>query len=673
MARLSSRVSNTFYLWLFLFPLLGILTTSASSTAQDNNRFESDLIVVTATKLAEPVRDIPRNVTIITAQDIQQASSKNIVDLLAREAGLTLRSPFGSDKQAVVDIRGMGDTAVSNVIVMVDGIKINSPDLTGPDFSSIPLDQVERIEIVRGAGSVIYGNGAVGGVINVITKKAGKKTKARLREVYGSYQTMETRASYSGTRGPSEYYLNAGYYGSDGYRDNGRSGKKDAGLKFGHDLTSRLDLSFSGSVYEDDYGLPGTVSLADQGQRALRIRTASPDDSGKTTGGKAVAKAEFEGGRWGELTAQAGYRFRDNSYVLGFTPLLSRSDQTDRINEETRFFMVNLAREYDLFEQAHMLLLGLDYYKTDYLRTEFSRDQRKNSEIRDLGVFIFNQWSLTERLSLNWGIRLNEFTGRFRSDNHQKFGGVKRWVNGQEERKTWSNQAYDLGFLFSLPTGLALFTSYAASFRVPNVDELAQAEPGLSPQKGRHLEIGGRAEMWANTEITLTFFQIRISDEIFFGEGLTGGIALNRNYDQKTIRNGLEADVKFFPVDSLYIWANGSYTDARFSLRNTFMPLVPKYKFSLGLEWRFLKPASISFAGMWVGSRYDGNDETNDRFAKLKPYKVLDGKITYQYKNFYVLAGIKNIFDELYSTSAYSERYYPMPGREFYGGVEWRY
>jgi outer membrane receptor protein involved in Fe transport len=103
------------------------------------------------------------------------------------------------------------------------------------------------------------------------------------------------------------------------------------------------------------------------------------------------------------------------------------------------------------------------------------------------------------------------------------------------------------------------------------------------------------------------------------------------------------------------------------------MPLVPKYKFSLGLEWRFLKPASISFAGMWVGSRYDGNDETNDRFAKLKPYKVLDGKITYQYKNFYVLAGIKNIFDELYSTSAYSERYYPMPGREFYGGVEWRY
>ncbi|MBW2624337.1 MAG: TonB-dependent receptor, partial [Deltaproteobacteria bacterium] len=176
-----------------------------------------------------------------------------------------------------------------------------------------------------------------------------------------------------------------------------------------------------------------------------------------------------------------------------------------------------------------------------------------------------------------------------------------------------------------------------------------------------------------STEITITFFQTRITDEIFFGEGLTHGVALNRNYDEETVRSGLEADLKWYPLDSLYLWANSAYADARFSIRNTFIPLVPKHTFSLGLEWRVSEPFSVSLAGVWVGSRYDGNDETNDRFEKLPPYKALDTKITYQHKKWRLFAGIKNLFDELYSTSAYSERYYPMPGREFYGGVEWRY
>ena len=134
-----------------------------SETGEIPPRFELDEIVVTASAMEEPIRSVPRNVTVITREDIEQAPSKNIVDLLNREAGINLRSLFGSDKQAVIDIRGMGATAASNVIVMVDGIRMNSSDMSGVDFSTIPLEMIERIEIVRGAGSVLYGSGAVGG------------------------------------------------------------------------------------------------------------------------------------------------------------------------------------------------------------------------------------------------------------------------------------------------------------------------------------------------------------------------------------------------------------------------------------------------------------------------------------------------------------------------------
>ena len=121
--------------------------STGQESADDSPRFELDEIVVTASATEEPLKTVPRNITVVTREDIKQAPSKNIVDLLSREAGINLRSLFGSDKQAVIDIRGMGATAASNVIVMVDGVRMNSSDLSGVDFSTIPLEMIERIEI----------------------------------------------------------------------------------------------------------------------------------------------------------------------------------------------------------------------------------------------------------------------------------------------------------------------------------------------------------------------------------------------------------------------------------------------------------------------------------------------------------------------------------------------
>ncbi len=161
-------------------------------------QYELDAIVVTANKVQEPISDIPKHVTVITSEDIKESSAKNIIELLTKEAGVNVRTTFGNDKQAVVDLRGMGDTAASNVIVMVDGLELNAPDQSGPSISSVPIEQIERIEIVRGAGSVVYGSGAVGGVINIITKKAGETPMVDFYSSYGSYDTFDNRASIDG-------------------------------------------------------------------------------------------------------------------------------------------------------------------------------------------------------------------------------------------------------------------------------------------------------------------------------------------------------------------------------------------------------------------------------------------------------------------------------------------
>ncbi|MBW2309567.1 MAG: TonB-dependent receptor [Deltaproteobacteria bacterium] len=636
-------------------------------------RFELDEIVVTASRIEEPIRTIPRNVTVITSGDIEQAPGNSIVDLIARESGLHLRSFFGNDKQAVIDIRGMGDTAPSNVVVMVDGVRLNSPDLTGPDFSSIHLDQVERIEIVRGAGSVIYGDGAVGGVINIITKEGRKEPEVCLYTSYGSYATFDGRACYRGSSNNLNLAAMGDYYDSDGYRENGYFQKKDASVKTGYDPSDYVSFRLAGSLHQDECGLPGPVSKENKDIMEKRTTTDRPHDYGETTDWRVVGDVEIWLGKWGMLSAKRGYRIRDNSYIIGYSPLISETDQTDTIDEDTKSLILGYNKDYDAFGLHHGLQCGIDYYVTEYVREERSRDQRKNSETKPIGGYLSNDWHLTKDLLLQWGYRYNEYKGRFREDLRKSFNGIKRWVNGDITEKKLTHNVYDAGLVYAYRPEATFFSGYATSFRIPNVDEFARADEYLKPQQGRHLEIGGRIHLGDTMEWAVTLFRAEIEDEIYFGEDPLTGESFNRNYDEKTMRRGVETDVRIYPTDSMYLWGNYTYTEAKFEDKATFVPLVPRHKASVGVEWNILKPLVLSLTGTFVGSRFDGNDENNNRYEKLDCYTVLDGKLTFTHRGFTLFIGVNNILDELYSTTAYSESYYPMPTRNAYGGLEWRF
>ena len=159
-----------------------------------------------------------------------------------------------------MDIRGFGETGPLNTLVFVDGRRVNEIDLSGVDWTQIPLDQVERIEIVRGAGSVLYGDNAVGGVINIITKKPEKPFSAKGEVVRGSYRYHKESGSVGGKWGPFSAILNAGYNATDGYRENGFLRAKDVGGKLIYDLNENVSFNFSGGFHKDDTGLPGGLS-----------------------------------------------------------------------------------------------------------------------------------------------------------------------------------------------------------------------------------------------------------------------------------------------------------------------------------------------------------------------------------------------------------------------------
>ncbi|MBN2374360.1 TonB-dependent receptor [bacterium] len=621
-------------------------------------RFELGEIVVTASKTEEQINDIPKNVTIITNQDIEQATSNSIVDLLARESGINLRSSYGHDKWAGIDIRGMGDTHASNVIVMLNGVRLNPPDMAGPDLASISLDQVERIEIIRGAGSVMYGNGAVGGVINIITKKGTQTPHACLFSSWGSYDTKDLRTSFSGSIKNLSLNGNAAYYDTHGYRDNGGIEKRDASLNTVYGVNEDFNLMLNVSIHEDTYGLPGPV---EKGESEI---TYWPEDSGDTMERRYTGGVEIDLGVFGLITAQRGYRFRKNRYIMGYNPMITARDQTNRIDEDIRDFYLNYTKGYSFWGQMHRLKCGIDHYETEYIGERYSGNIRNNCIAKNLGFYFANDLSLTDEFMFRLGYRSNLYKDRHRIDDFEE-SIQPRWINGDVLERKWVNDAYDAGLVYFPSQNLSLFTNLATSFRIPNIDELAGANGDLHPQEGIHLEFGIRQRVREKMEISITHFRIKIDDEIYYGQGA------NRNYDDKTLRRGLEADIKLYPMESLYLWGNYTFVEAMFEKRDTFIPLVPKHKSSIGLEWQFFDSFLLGFTGTFVGPCFDGDDKENNIYEKLGGYEVMDVKFTYIYKCLRLFLGMNNCLDEYYSTLVYSQEYYPMPGRNIYGGMKW--
>ena len=214
-------------------------------------------VVVTATRDVQEIRKIPANVTVITREGIEQSNAQNVVDLLRNEVDIEVQDYYGNGKSASVDIRGFGETGPLNTLVLVDGRRVNEIDLSGVDWSQIPLDQIERVEIVRGSGSVLYGDNAAGGVINIITRKPEKPISVQAEGVGGSYGYYKGGTSVAGKWGPLSAILSASYQNTDGYRENGFLRAKDIGGKFIYDLNENLSFNLSGSFHQDDTGLPG--------------------------------------------------------------------------------------------------------------------------------------------------------------------------------------------------------------------------------------------------------------------------------------------------------------------------------------------------------------------------------------------------------------------------------
>ena len=210
---------------------LALAAFFASNAAAQNNAVVLPPIDVSWSRIGT-TGIVGASTSVITSQDIERSPSQSLPDILAQQVGVQVTHVTGSPTGVndMVDVRGFGAFAQSNVLVLVNGRRYQDFDLQGFDFSQIPINSIERVEITRGmSGTVLYGDGAIGGVINIVTKTAsGAPFSGRVEGAVGSYGFGEGRVSASATSGPwsSAIYANAAT--SQGYRQNSQLNQQNA-------------------------------------------------------------------------------------------------------------------------------------------------------------------------------------------------------------------------------------------------------------------------------------------------------------------------------------------------------------------------------------------------------------------------------------------------------------
>ncbi len=583
-------------------------------------------VVVTGTRTEEEIREVPANVTVITRQDIEKSNAKNVPDLLRSQEGIVVRDWLGNGKTVDVDVRGFGETASSNTLVLVDGRRVNAIDLSGVDWTQIPLGQIERIEIVRGAGSVLYGDNAVGGVINIITKTPGKKPQASVGVTLGSYDRNKESVSLSGGRGKVAASIYASYDATNGYRENNGFRAKDLDAKIVLDPTEALRFNLSGGYHSDEYGLPGALTKAEAEQD--RRATDFPLDNANTTDKYVNLGTDLDLALFGRVVADISYRKRDSE-----TNWVSWLWSTDT-ETKTGGFTPHYIWEGAFAGHKNTLVAGVDLYWTDMdILTSAERIQKDSQ-----GYYFNNAFSLLQNLILSVGARHERVEYTFDT-------------TAADVKPVYRKEAYSAGLTYTYQGKSSLFLRADKSFRFPLTDELFSSFTGLNqnlkPQAGKNYEAGIRHYLGKKMCLNATLYRAAFDNEIFYNP-LT---FTNENHPE-TLHRGIEVGARAEPCRFFTCYANYTYEKATFEKEpfdGNNIPAVPKNRANIGLNIHDFIPGLILTAQYnYVGSSYAISDQAN-QYEKLDSYYTLDSRITYQWKTLEAFFGVNNITDEKYS------------------------
>ena len=647
-----------------LFFLLFVSPVFASAPIDLNT------VTIEASRSNDTLRAINKNVTIITEDDIAKFPGKSLSELLGSVPGIYGIQPTNKKHQQV-DMGGFGEESASNVLFLVDGRRLNSPDLSGADLSQIDLNSVDHIEIIHGSATVLYGDNAVGGVVNIITKKGQRDAKPSviLSSEWGSYQANKQGLGLSGGLSKLTYQFNYSREQSNGYRSNSNYWANDYNTRLGYEATDVFSIDLAQGYHLDRYRLPGGLSINQinqQGRTAVASFNSTNYGTTSDMHFDVTPRLRFEMGTSnGEFSLFTSARKRDSN-IFYFDPSSSETASYE--------FQPKVIVSTPLTDRlGNKITGGYDYfYNKNKRRFNTPEDIVYSSKITQ-DVYLLDELTLDERWLLNAGAR----------------GSWADYVFDQKQavqmkfKRSETIQGYDGGIGYKYNPDSKVYFNYSRSYRLPNLEEFfqssyyflgtffpSQLNPSLGPQKGNEYKIGIKDQSFKDIKLGLNFTAAQYKDEIIVN---SIGTLANNNYNARTRHYSEEAEAsvllfnkKIEPFASI-TFQQANYRGGQFS--GNEIPFVPNYLAHAGVTYHALERLNTTLSVDSVGKRFSMGDSTNTQ-PKLKRYATLDWSADYGYKNIEVWVSLRNLLDSKYFTLGSYGAYYPAPGRNVTAGVK---
>ncbi|WP_428773650.1 TonB-dependent receptor [Vibrio sp.] len=623
--------------------------TSLSHAAQADS--QETMLVIGRSEFNNSIENIPANVVVLTSDEIAASGATDLSGLLRGRAGIQISD---TNSGPVFAMRGFsGGQAGHNTLILLDGRRLNKQDLSSPQLSSILISQIERVEILSGSAGVLYGDQAVGGVINIITK-SGQGERGHVSIGAGNYD------SFAGSAGVStdisddwRLYLSASQDNSDNYRQHNR---RETGVLLGR-VSYQRDLTefyTEASYYDNNRQYAG--SLSEQQYQQDPRQASSPSN---TDYSHDITKAVRIGYK---QPLQAGWSldssaFYDRSTASG----LSYGSDTKKSSRQLEG-AVKLENRFNNQRGAGNLLIGLDGADRShqYLASFSNRDNDQSS----YSIYSQFNYPLLEKLTLTLG-------GRYSAVEDRLYDMA---IYPNRETLTASKDAYEAALNYKINAEQRAYLRADTNFRFAKIDEQAYTSPGvrgLKPQTGRSIEAGWSL-MKPSYSVKLDLFQLALEDEIIFDSSAPtpiGGFFQGANVNaESSERRGATWSGDLYLLEDWLLGAEYSFIDAEFTNgvnQGKELPWVARHSGRLFSNFDVSEHWQLFVEGVYTGSRYKDGDTANSA-AKLPAYWLGNLAVNYTRQAWTASLRVDNLFDQKYAANANNwGAYYPGDGRRF--------
>ena len=525
---------------------------------------ETEVIMVTATRTETPVSQLPDAVSIISREQIDQQKATTIFEALRSVPGLNIRKSGSIGRQSEMTIRG---SSTSQVLVMIDGVQVNSATTGTFNFANLTTDNIERIEVVRGAQSTLYGSDAMGGLINIVTRKGKGKPKFSIRSEFGTLErTFNESINSSGSLGKFNYSVDVARVDSDGRGSDDDYDKTNISSKFGYKISETINFD-AAMRYNDSM-----VALDDGAFKQDPNRFSQNEDFNMN----AVVNQSLTD--WWSQSLKFSFADSDLVSIDRANPGTAETSNS-RFRLDTQIYTGNW--------QHTLKYRDIDTFVVGFEFENQSADNRTFDEtLINRGWYFQNQLKLWDRFFFNAGLRL---------DDNNTFG---KDVNPK------LSIAYHLK-----ETDTKFKANYGKGFRGPTLNQLFFpnfGNPILDPEESESYDLGFQQYLFDDKFFFgVTYFNNRFSNLIEAVD--TGGFVFEARNLGFVRTEGIEAEAVIKPFEGLTLRGTFTKTNTRDGAKKE-LRRQPRKQGSVNINYSFLDKFNINVDDTIVGNSRDGTD-----------------------------------------------------------------